>query len=117
FGESAFALPRVQVRNWTMVDRVARLYSSNVSYRVLAREGSEQVVRALLSSQFGQPIALERRGSNTARMLAVGAAISGVIVVALAIYFDKAALAAIGAPLLVGGIAAFGVLTQRAARR
>jgi hypothetical protein len=117
FGSTAFSLRGVQVRNWTMVGRDARLYTSKISYRVSAREGSEQVVRALLQSQFGQPTALERRGSIGVRMLALAAAVCGVVVVALAIFYDRSVLAAIGAPLLLGGIAVFGALSQRAARR
>jgi hypothetical protein len=117
FGSTAFGLRREQVRNWTMINRVARLYSSKVSYRVLALGGSEQVVRSILQSQFGQPVALQRRGSVGARMLAVGAALCGLVVVALAIIYERSLLAIAGVPLLLGGFAVFGALSQRAARR
>lgn len=117
FGSSGFGINRQQMRDWTRVGRVVRLYSSRVSYKLLAREGSELVLAAVLQGQFGRPIPLERRGSRPARTVALGAALLGVTLVALAIANESTAFAIPGGPLLVIGIATFGALSQRAAKR
>jgi hypothetical protein len=117
FGQTGVRIERRQVREWTLVGGVARLYGSSTSFRLQTREGSEPAFAVLLRSQFGAPVPLDRRGSKRARMLALGAAAFGVVMSAIAIANDNPLLAVVGAPALVLGLAFFGALSQRVAQR
>jgi hypothetical protein len=117
FGETGLRLLRREVRRWTLIGRIARLYGGEVSFKLQVGEGSETVLGALLQSQFGSPLVMERRGSTRARLVALFAALAGVVLCTFAIARDSALLALLGAPAMVLGLAMFGAMSQRVARR
>lgn len=117
FGATGLRMERKQVREWTLIGDVARLYARDLSVKLQARGGSEQVLGALLRSQFGSPVPMDRRGSKRARALALCAAAFGLVMSVLAIVNDNSLLAVVGAPAVVFGIAVFGALSQRVAQR
>ena len=115
FGKTGLHLQPREVRRWTLVGRVARLYGGDTSFKLRVRDGGEQVLDALLRSQFGAPVRLERRGSRSVRMTALAVGLGGIVVCALAIARDSSLLAVFGAPPMMLGFAVFGAMSQRAA--
>lgn len=115
-GQTGVRVERKRIRSWTLIGTVARLYLSDTSFRLQARRGTEQVLGALLRSQLGSPVSMNRRGSKLARLLALCAALLGLAISALAVAKDNSGLAVVGAPTLILGIAFFGALSQRVAQ-
>jgi hypothetical protein len=115
-GTTDIRLERFQVRQWTFVGDIVRLYTADVSFKLLVRPGAEPALRALLSGVFGSPVPMARRGSKRARLLALFAALAGLVTTALAIASDNPALL-VGLPFFIFGLAAFGALSQRVAQR
>jgi hypothetical protein len=114
FGKS-LRLEAVQVRSWTIVGRVARLYGSKHSTELRFRPGAEIAILALLRSVFGSPIKLDRRGTTRAIAIAACAAAIGLVVTGIAIAQDDKRLL-FGLPVFVFGLVAVGVLSSRVAR-
>jgi hypothetical protein len=116
-GATGVRIERIKVHRWTLVNRVARLYGVKVSYKLSVESGTEHALSALLRSQFGSPVQLDRRGSKQARVLALGVGLAGLVFTVLAIVNDSRVLAFVGAPAFLLGIATFGALSQRSAAR
>jgi hypothetical protein len=112
-GSTGVRIEQHKVHQWTLLDGSARLYGLGQSFRFQLRSGCEQKASALLRQQFGPPRTLQRRGSNQARMIALGVAVCGLALAALAMVNESQLLAFIGAPAFVLGTATFGALSQR----
>jgi hypothetical protein len=114
FGTTGLRVKRDGMREWTVVDRTARIYGSDVSYRLTVRPGRQSALECLLRPVFGKPTELKRRGTKRARLIALAVAALGLAsVVASFVVFDTLALTIVGTPALVFGIAMFGALSQR----
>lgn len=114
-GATGLKLERFQIRKWTIVDTVARLYASDQSFELRVRDGAQVAVAALLQSVFGSPVRLARRGSTPAIVVSLVAAGFGLIVSGIAIARDDPRLL-FGLPFFLFGLIAAGVLSQRIAR-
>ncbi len=114
-GKTGIQLQRFQIRSWTLVNDVARLYAAEQSFELRLRDGSQMVVSTLLQSVFGQRVTLERRGSSRAIVLSLAAGVFGTVLTAFAIAREDLRLL-IGLPIMFAGLIAAGVLSQRIAR-
>ncbi len=114
FGSTGLRIKRDSVLEWTTVGRTARIYGSDVSFRVRVRAGAEPAIQGVLRPILGKPTALKRRGSKRARTIALGVAVLGLglVLISFAVV-DTIVLTILGTPALVFGIATFGALSQR----
>jgi hypothetical protein len=115
-GSTGVQAPRNRVRDWTYVNGVARLYGADTSFTLRARKGQEAMLEALLRGLLGKPTQLERRGSKRGRIIAISAAVVGLVLVGLAFALDSIPLIVVGMPAFIFGLATFGALSQRVAR-
>ena len=114
FGSTGVHAKRFDVRDWTLVGRVARLDGAATSYRLRIHKGGESALEARLRGVLGrQPTRLKRRGSLRARMIGLGVAGLGLIAVVASFLTEALALTFLGTPAFVFGLATFGALTQR----
>jgi hypothetical protein len=112
-GSTDARIERNRVHRWTIVGGVARLYGLEHSYKLGARTGNEEALSAFLSSRFGPPLNLRRRGSFRARMIALAVGVMGLIGAAMAIGIGIDWLAIVGPLAFIFGVATFGALSQR----
>ena len=112
-GSTDARIERHKVHRWTIVGGLARLYGLEQSYKLRARGGAEPELSALLARQFGPPLALRRRGSLRARLIALAIGVCGLIGAAIAIGVGITWLAIVGPLAFVVGFATFGALSQR----
>ena len=112
-GSTDARIERHKVHRWTIVNGLARLYGLEQSYKLRARGGAEPELSALLARQFGPPLALRRRGSLRARMIALAVGLCGLAGTAFAIGIGITWLAIVGPLAFILGVATFGALSQR----
>lgn len=112
-GSTDARIERHNVHRWTIANGLARLYGLEQSYKLRARSGAEPELSALLARQFGPPLALRRRGSLRARLLALAVGVCGLAGTALAIGIGITWLAIVGPLAFILGVATFGALSQR----
>ena len=113
---SELVISREKVRNWTVVDTTARVYCSDASLRLDCGDQDAAQLRAMLRGWLGAPTSLERRGSRRARLVALTAAVVGLVLAVAAFAYDSVPLVLVGLPCFVAGLALFGALSQRVAR-
>lgn len=105
-----------QVRDWTWLNGIARLYGGEISYTLKSRPGSDEALETLLRGLLGKPRGLQRRGSPRARMIALSVAGLGLAACVSAFVFDSVPLIVVGVPAFGIGLATFGALSQRIAQ-
>jgi hypothetical protein len=104
------------LRKWTWNGSMARLYAAEHSWKLRAARGDHETLGAALREALGPPLVLRRRGSASARTLAISMAALGLVAAGFGIAYETTALALMGVPCLIGGLAAFGALSQSVAR-
>jgi hypothetical protein len=115
-GELVLEIVPAHVARWTMDGRTARLYAGQVSWKLTAVGDNGDALRVVLSRVLGKPIALSRRGSPRARLMALIVGLVGLAMIALAIAYQlNMAFVFIGVPAVIMGFATFATLTQKAA--
>lgn len=114
--ELGVCVPRLSIRRWTYSSGLASLYCADGSYRLRARPGQELSLEAALRALLGAPSRLERRGSLTARMIALSIALAGIVATIAAVVSDTAALIVLGLPAFIIGTASFAAMSQRVIR-
>ncbi len=114
-GDAGAEIARGDVRAWTFQGGTARLYTSVAGWRLAMLEGGVEDLRQILASVFGPPLLLQRRGSVRARQVAGGIALTGAVVVAVAIALDFGPLVFVGVLMVLFGLGALGALSQRVA--
>jgi len=114
-GATGVRIERIRVSRWTLAGRAARIYERDQSFKIVAGEGVEQELEALLERQFGAPTRLFPRGSFRARMIALGVATSGLVLAPLAIVNDVMWLFTVGLLAFLLGVPTFLALSQRVA--
>jgi hypothetical protein len=114
-GVSDERVRRESVRDWTWLNGVARLYGADANYTLKARSGGEAALESMLRGLFGQPRALQHRGTFRARMIALSVALLGLVSCVSAFMLDSIPLIVVGVPAFGIGLATFGALSQRVA--
>jgi hypothetical protein len=104
------------IRKWTWDGSIARLYAAEHSWKLRSARGDHETLGDSLRETLGPPLVLRRRGSARARVLALSMAALGVVAAGFGIAYETTALALIGVPCLIGGLAALGALSQSVAR-
>ena len=101
------------IGKWTWNGSIARLYGAEHSWKLSSVSHQHEALCAALRAALGPPLVLHRRGSARARAIALSIALLGVTAAGFGIAYETTALALIGVPCLVGGLAALGALSQR----
>jgi hypothetical protein len=114
--DAAAEITRGDVRAWTFQGGTARLYTADAGWRLAVLEGEAQDLRQILAPIFGAPLLLQRRGSVRARQVAGGVALTGAVLVAVAIAFHFGPLVVAGVLIVLFGLGALGALSQRVAK-
>jgi hypothetical protein len=104
------------IRKWTWDGSIARLYAAEHSWKLRSACGDHETLEGALREALGPPLVLRRRGSARARRLALSMAALGIVAAGFGMAYETTALALIGVPCLIGGLAAFGALSQSVAR-
>jgi hypothetical protein len=108
----ALRLPASEIREWTLHGGCARLYGATHSYKLACRPSARATFEAALRNLLGAPVALTRRGTPRARLLAALAAVLGAVALVAGILLQIPLLAG-GVVVLILGFAAFMALSQR----
>jgi hypothetical protein len=117
FGAQAPEIRPASVASWTWDTSTARLYGSDLSWRLTTDRANADEIRATLTTAFGKPKLLRRRGSARARGTAFAVLLAGAAMTGAGIGFQLTACAVLGVLGLIGGIAAFGALSQKVVGR
>ena len=78
-------IARSGVQSWVVDQTVARLYGSEVSWKLEADVADEATFRPSLAKLFGAPLPLKRRGSRLANGIAAGGSFAGLGLLALGV--------------------------------
>jgi hypothetical protein len=98
---------------WTIDGAVARLYTGDAGWRFRVPAGDSTALCLLLTSMFGPPLALRRRGSLRARRVAGAVTVAGLALAIAGIALDVPMLPAAGVLAFVFGVGAMGALSQK----
>lgn len=112
-GNSAIEIPSSQVTRWTLEGNCARLYGGRTSWKLVSHTVDGNSFRSLLAGTLGPPKQLRRRGTPTARRIALCISVVGLVSSAAGISLDIVVLAVVGIPSFVVGLATFGALSQK----
>jgi hypothetical protein len=113
FGEGSLQIHPANVTSWTWDAHTARLYGAAVSWRLATDSAHADDVRAALTTAFGKPKLLRRRGTARARGGAFAVLLAGAAMVVAGIALQLMACAVAGILALIGGLTAFGALSQK----
>jgi hypothetical protein len=117
FGAHAPEIRPASVTSWTWDAPTARLYGAELSWRLATDNANADGVRAALTTAFGKPKLLSRRGSARARGIAFAVLLAGAATTGAGIGFQLTACAVLGVLGLIGGMAAFGAQSQKVVGR
>jgi hypothetical protein len=96
---------------WTIHDGTARAYDPMGGW--MFRDTDTTSLASLLTSAFGPPLALRRRGTDRGRYAALCVACAGTLLAAAGFGAGSVPLVIAGLPLVIFGIAFFGAFSQR----
>lgn len=99
------------VSAWTILDGTARVYDPMGGW--MFRDKDTTSLASLLTSAFGPPLTLRRRGTDRARYAALCVACAGTLAAAAGFGAGSVPLVIAGLPLFIFGLAFFGALSQR----
>lgn len=99
------------VSAWTFHDGTARVYDPAGGWAFRDRDTAS--LTSLLTTAFGPPLALRRRGTDRGRYAALCVACAGMLLAAAGFGARSVALVIAGLPMFIFGIAFFGALSQR----
>lgn len=104
-----------EVRRWAFDGATARIQGASVTWSIRASSADTPALGAALRSALGRPVLLTPRGSQPARRAAFVVGASGVLFVALALGLGLMPLFPVGLLCIIGGVTAFGALSQKVA--
>lgn len=101
------------VHAWTVHDGTARVYDPTGGWAF--RDQDTTSLASLLTSAFGPPLALRRRGTDRGRFSALCVACAGGLSAAAGFGAGSVPVVVAGLPMFIFGIVCFGALSQRVA--
>jgi hypothetical protein len=104
------------IRQWTWNGSIVRLYGGEHAWKLCSASGHHEALGHALRAGLGPPLLLRRRGSARARVLALAIAAVGGAALWAGIAYEWSALALVGVPCVIGGLAALGALSQSVTR-
>ena len=113
FGAETPEIRPASVTSWTWDSPTARLYGAELSWRLTTDRANADELRAALTTAFGKPKLLRRRGSARARRAAFAVLLAGAAMTGAGFRFQLMACAVLGVLGLIGGVAALGALSQK----
>jgi hypothetical protein len=117
-GEGGPAVHRRDLRMWALGEGEVRLYAADFAFlwRFLAGDGQLDVFRAKLTTTFGPPKILVRRGSRRRRALGVALAVAGAGAFAVGLGAQLNVLALVGLLVAAFAFTSFMVSSQKVLR-
>jgi hypothetical protein len=97
-GDGGPAVRRRDLRMWALGEGEVRLYATDLAFvwRFLARDGQLEIFTAKLTTTFGRPRILVRRGTRRRRAMGAGLAFAGAGAAAVGLSTDLSELGLVG---------------------
>jgi hypothetical protein len=109
-------IARSGVQNWVVDESVARLYGSEVSWKLQVAAADGATLQSSLAKLFGTPLPLVRRGSRLANGVAAGVSFAGLGLLAIGVGANDPRFGFAGALVASFGLPGWYALSRKIVR-